>query len=464
MGAGTPRRSAVGAIASARVAPDPVTGAPMTTNDGRTRGTQSAAEWAALSDRLRQVTPQAIGRGALTLAVVAGALAMIGATWPAFLPFVVGAILAYQLLPVVDVLDRVMPRVVAALLAVTTSVVAVIAIAVLVIPPIAIALVRLAVDLPTQADVNAALDRLRDQVGGLPDGTLRVVVPVLGALATTVRDAVAAASGSLDDIVRGAIGALLRAVGALLGLIVLPTWMLTIMSQKRSARSAIDARLTPGVRADFWAVIGMADRAAGAYLRGYVVTAIVVGILVDVGANLSPRLGGPTFGEPLALAAFAGASQVVPIIGPILGFVPAVLLLPVDPDRAVAYTAIYLAARVLGGTALGSRLMGRRLGVHSAILVPAVVMIGQLGILWLLLSAPIVSFATDLVRYVHGRLSEPAVPAGVLPRTAEREALGRQRGAVEAATAAAAAGPARVPSAYRRPVAPAPLRTRGESA
>jgi hypothetical protein len=45
-------------------------------------------------------------------------------------------------------------------------------------------------------------------------------------------------------------------------------------------------------------------------------------------------------------------------------------------------------------------------------------MIGQFGILPLLLSAPIVAIAVDLVRYFHGRLSEPARPAGVLPGAA----------------------------------------------
>jgi hypothetical protein len=33
----------------------------------------------------------------------------------------------------------------------------------------------------------------------------------------------------------------------------------------------------------------------------------------------------------------------------------------------------------------------------------------------LLLSAPILAFGSDLVRYLHGRFSEPPRPAGILP-------------------------------------------------
>ena len=49
------------------------------------------------------------------------------------------------------------------------------------------------------------------------------------------------------------------------------------------------------------------------------------------------RLGGPVFQEPLALAVLAGVTQLVPVVGPLLGFVPALLLLPIAPDRAAAY-------------------------------------------------------------------------------------------------------------------------------
>jgi predicted PurR-regulated permease PerM len=190
------------------------------------------------------------------------------------------------------------------------------------------------------------------------------------------------------------------------------------------------------------------DRAAGAYLRGYVVTGVLVGVLAYVGLALSPRIGGPTFQEPLALSTLAGVTQVVPVVGPLLGAAPALLLLPIDPARAGTYFAVYLAARVLGASLLGSRLMERRIGVHPAILVPGVVMIGQFGVLPLLLSAPLVAIAVDVVRYLHGRLSEPPMPAGVLPRQAAPMQFTQR-------PVAAALHPAR--SVYRAATAPPPL-------
>ena len=112
---------------------------------------------------------------------------------------------------------------------------------------------------------------------------------------------------------------------------------------------------------------------------------------------------------------FAGAVQVVPELGPILGFFPALLLLAYDPQRALIYVVVYVVARLLSGWLVGGRLLEARLRVHPAILIPGVVVLSQVGLLALLLSAPILAFGSDLVRYLHGRLSEPPRPAGVLP-------------------------------------------------
>jgi predicted PurR-regulated permease PerM len=326
---------------------------------------------------------------------------------------------------------------------------ALVAIVIVVLPPLAGGFVRLAADLPTGPQVDEAVARLQGQLGDLPEGSAAILVPLLVGMVTGIREIMASASGGLDDIIRAAVGALLNAVGALVGLIVLPTWMLSMMTEKRRARNAVNARIAPSLRRDAWAIAAIVDRATGAYLRGYVLVAVLVGLATYLGAEISERLGGPAFAQALPLAVFAGAVQLVPVLGAVLGLLPALLVLPASPERAAVYALIYVAARLVGSSLLGSRLQGRRLGVHPAILVPGVVMIGQFGLLWLLLSAPIVAVVHDVVKYVHGRLSEPPMPAGVLPGTPTRAATSRT-----GMPAAVAAGTG---SVYRRPTAPQPL-------
>jgi predicted PurR-regulated permease PerM len=406
----------------------------MSTPEQRLAIDRARASWAALGDRLRTVTPAALGRTVLTVLVIATIVAFSAATWPTLLPFVVGALLAYAVLPVVDALDRVMPRGLAAVTAMLGAVAVLVGALVIVIPPLTSSLLQLAGQLPAGSALQDAID---EALAGLPQEARDVVVPIIISAAEAIRGGIDSTSGDLDGIVATVFRAALGVVGAVLGLLVLPAWLLTVLSDKHVARRTLDRRLAGWLRPDAWAVIRLADRSAGVYLRGFVVLAFAVGAATFVGLELSPRLGGPTFGSPLALATLAGLVQLVPELGAVLGLLPALLLLAVDPERAVTYVAAYVVARLLVGRLIGSR-RGTHLHVHPGILIPGVVVLGQIGPLWLLLSAPILSFLADFVRYVHGRLSEPPRPAGVLP------------GESLPTPASASARPAPVPVVYRR--------------
>ena len=292
-------------------------GHPPTTTRGRRVGRpRPAADGHAAGDRPRRPRPRRSG----------SARSWLSRRHPPalVLPFVVGGLIAYQLLPVVDALDRVhaaRPR--RAARGRRRGRASDRGRCVIVLPPLAHAFVRLAVDLPTPADIDAAIARspgpARDAAGGIG-----------GRRRPGRDDARDGGPGRAPRRVRRPrrhrpgrrSRALLNAVGALLGLIVLPTWMLIgdePASSGRASRSTAGSRR--GLRPDLWAVVAIVDRAAGAYLRGYVVTGVLVGFLTYVPRRRPRRRGSAArpFGEPLALATFAGVTQVVPVIGPLLG-------------------------------------------------------------------------------------------------------------------------------------------------
>ena len=138
----------------------------------------------------------------------------------------------------------------------------------------------------------------------------------------------------------------------------------------------------------------------------------------------------------LALAVLAGMLQLIPELGPLLGYAPALLIAFFSPPRAVAYLVVYVASRWVVGTFFGRRLIESRVGVPPAIMVLGVVAISQFGVVWLFVAGPLIAALWDVVRYLHGRLSEPARPAGVLPG----EPLPAARPSV---------GPRPIPSYYR---------------
>jgi predicted PurR-regulated permease PerM len=334
-----------------------------------------------------------------------------------------------------------MPRALAALVSVLAVLGVVIGIVAIVLPPLATSVVRLASTLPGNEELDRTLADVEEALGGQPVGR-DVILPALTSLVLSLRETMASAQTGFGDVALGVARGLASALGAALGLIILPAWMLTMLSDQRRGRAAIDRRLAPWLRPDFWAIIRILDRIASTYIRGFLLVGLVVGFLTYAGVKLVEAAGGPAFEAPLALAVFAGATQLIPELGPFLGFLPVLLVAPIAPERALAYLGVYIAARWLGSGMVGGRVLEGRLGVHPALLIPSIVILTQFGWIWLFIAAPVVSMAVTTVRYVHGRLSDPPRPAGVLPWDPLPPAT-------RAAIAGAPAQAARVPAVYR---------------
>jgi len=238
------------------------------------------------------------------------------------------------------------------------------------------------------------------------------------------------------------------------GLVILPLWTLSVVRDGGSLRAQLASQFAPALRADAMALLTIVHRALGTFLRVQLAAAGAVGVAVYVGLQGVERAEIATYPAAIALAAFMGTAQVIPQLGGLIGALPIGLLALArqdEPAAAVALLVVYMIALQIVKLTVGARL-GRDLSVRPAIALPAFAVISQIGLVWLLLSAPILVVARNTVRYLRGRLSEPPLPAGVLPGERLR------RSAAPPGRAAGAPGPAvaPIPSVYRDRVAPRP--------
>lgn len=374
----------------------------------------AAVEWRRLGDRLRSVTPKAIGRAALALTVVGSASWLALATWPALLPFAIGAVIAYAVLPLVDALDGILPRSVASLASVLLLVAAVLGFFVVIVPPFARTIGAVVGDLPTRAEIDAWVAGLEASTVALPGSAGPILADLVEGIVSSLRSGVAGSARGIGDLAPTILQAVIGAVAAALGLVVLPAWILTMLRDQRQARGALLDRLPARSRADAAAVIRIVDRSAATYLRGQVPRAVATGLVMGVLLVGIDRLGLTTVREVAPIAVFAGAVQLIPEIGGLIGFLPALIVLPLSPERAAVYVATYVGSRWAAGGLLG-HVGSRRRTLHPVVMVPALVALSTFGLIWLFIAGPILAAAYDLVRYAHGRLSEPSAPAGVIP-------------------------------------------------
>ena len=102
-----------------------------------------------------------------------------------------------------------------------------------------------------------------------------------------------------------------------------------------------------------------AARIMGAYLRGQLIMASVIGVLAAVGTGL---LGLPDF---VVLGVLAGLFELVPMFGPILSAVPAVIVALFQPWPTVVWVIIlFLVIQQFESNWLGPRVTGHAVGLH----------------------------------------------------------------------------------------------------
>lgn len=124
----------------------------------------------------------------------------------------------------------------------------------------------------------------------------------------------------------------------------------------------------------------------GSWLRGQLLLGFIIGIASYVGLML---LGLHQYALPLAI--IAGVLELVPIIGPILSAIPAVLIaLTISPALAVAVLILYLAIQQLESHLIVPKVMERAVGLNPLFVIIALLAGGSLmGVFGALLAVPV---------------------------------------------------------------------------
>ena len=403
---------------------------------------QSRQAWRNFGMKIASVTPKQAGRLVLAIIAIGVAVWVSVASWPALLPFIIGGIIAYTVLPFVNALDKILPRFLAALIGVLVALGFLVGLAYVILPPLVTELLRLIDALPDQAQVQTITGQIAadPRFGQLP----RVIqMQLLGIVTGSLGRLQPAAEGILPALLQNnPVMTLVNTFSNILGLVVLPTWALALLKDSPRVWPGIANILPPGMRRDARAYIRIVDNAFGTFFRGQVVVGIAVGLATYAGLYLMETYLGMTIRYKLPLAMISGFLQLIPEVGPMVNVIGTTALALVAQGKlaAVEILALYVAIQWLTGKLVADRFSDRLLDVHPVILVLVIVALTQLGPLWFFLAAPFASVARDIWRYTYGRLREPALPAGVLPT--EREAYLRKR--------SQPVGARQLPAAYRR--------------
>jgi predicted PurR-regulated permease PerM len=371
-------------------------------------------------------SPRTVARAALIALAVITIVALIIAAGSALTPFIFGLALAYLFMPIVNRLGKRMPRWVAILLVYAIGLVILIALVLFLVPPLVNQTVRLIANL-------ARPDSLERLIGDALDWYHTNVPPALQSpLEQTLQRLTPSLQENLSTIAAGVGAFILRQLtqvfsllSFLVGFLIVPIWLFYVLNDARKGRILINRQLSYRVRHDFWNVWGIIDHSLSAYIRGQLTLGLIIGVAVGIGLNIVDFIPGIEIDYILLLAIWAGVAELVPMIGAMLGAIPAVIvaLFVGGPVSALVVLGLFVIVQLVENNYLVPRVIGQSIGVHPAILIVALVVFGQLfGLLGVILAAPITAIARDLYVYTYRRLSgkSPSDAIAHLPRFAEQ--------------------------------------------
>jgi predicted PurR-regulated permease PerM len=226
----------------------------------------------------------------------------------------------------------------------------------------------------------------------------------------------------------GAAQGLIDAAEAVLTLSLLPVFTFYLLKDLPAIRSGLSRGVPEPWREDVDAVARIVAQDFRTYFRGELLVSSIMFVVVAVGTFLiGLAVGGPLASFALLLGLWAFVLELVPEVGPILSFIPALLLaLTTSPAAVVLVSVFYFVAFNVEGSILVPMLEGRMTEFSGAtVLVLIAIGFALAGILGAILAVPAGAVARDVFRYLFQRAQRESrvPPAGVL----ETAASGGQR-------------------------------------
>jgi len=330
-------------------------------------------------------------------------------------PFILALILGYLMLPLVDRLSRFMPRVVA-ILAVYLVFLAAFGLFIAWIAPLVVNQVQ---------EVIANSGRYAQQVRQWGEGvaqwytSLPISDEVRNSIENAARNSLGTVGGFLQDALVGVLRWLTRATGTIVGFIIIPFWLFYVLKDKDRGITAFNNMLPATWRADIWRIVRIINGILSSYIRGQLILGVVVGVASTIGLVV---VGAP---YAILLGIISGITELIPVVGPILGAVPGLLLAAFSPEgwvMVLKVLAVYLMVQQLENNLLVPKIQGDSVKLHPSLIMVALVVGSQVaGLFGLIIAVPVAAILRDTYLYLYRRFAD-----GYSPEEAEASVPSRQ--------------------------------------
>ena len=137
-----------------------------------------------------------------------------------------------------------------------------------------------------------------------------------------------------------------------------------------------------------------ADKMFGGFINGKIMDSAIIGVLCYIGCLIFK------FPSALLVSVIIGVTNVIPFFGPVIGAVPATLLILIDsPIKALWFLIWVIVLQQLDGNVIGPKILGNRTGLSGFWVMFSIILFGGLwGIVGMIICVPLFAVIYDTVR------------------------------------------------------------------
>ena len=209
-----------------------------------------------------------------------------------------------------------------------------------------------------------------------------------------IEQAIASAASFSADFVRRVLQIILGFASSIVQLVVVPVLTYYFLKDGLVLKEKIIIMFAVDSRSRARQVIEDMANVISGYIRGQVLISVVIGVIVFSGMYILE------IDYPLVLGLLAACTETIPIIGPIVGSIPAIMLaFLISPALAVKVILFYIIVHQIENHIVVPNIMGHTIAVHPVVVIISLLVGAQLfGIIGMMVAVPIAALLRIVIK------------------------------------------------------------------
>ena len=225
-------------------------------------------------------------------------------------------------------------------------------------------------------------------LGGLP--------PVFEGIENIIMDSIVKLELWVSDSLTSFVGGIISVVSKLVSIILIPILVMYFLVHKLYFREIVKKLIPTKYREDTLYLASVIDLSLKQFIKGRLLMSLYAGVMTTI---LLLVLG---IEFPFVIGFITGIADIIPYIGPFLGYLPAIFFAAIsEPIKILWISIFWVIIQWTENNIVAPKIIGENMGMHPMIILLSIIIGGGIfGVFGMILSVPLVAIIKIIVIYI----------------------------------------------------------------